>query len=76
MSDPDKVDWEMLMRFGLGVLGLSPDEFWKMSPREFTAAAEGRLGNLARAKAMRRETFADLTREFPDHPAAKRGETT
>ncbi|MBX3575850.1 MAG: phage tail assembly chaperone [Rhizobiaceae bacterium] len=27
------------MRVGLGVLKLSPDQFWAMTPREFAAAA-------------------------------------
>jgi uncharacterized phage protein (TIGR02216 family) len=29
---------------GLGVLGLAPDVFWAMTPREFDAALRGRLG--------------------------------
>jgi uncharacterized phage protein (TIGR02216 family) len=32
------------MAFGLGVLRLSPDAFWAMSPRELAAAAEGVRG--------------------------------
>ena len=30
--------WEGAMRFGLGVLRLSPESFWRMSPRELAAA--------------------------------------
>ncbi len=30
--------WEGAMRFGFGVLRLSPENFWQMSPRELAAA--------------------------------------
>jgi uncharacterized phage protein (TIGR02216 family) len=32
------------MAFGLGVLRLSPNDFWSMSPRELAAAYEGVYG--------------------------------
>ncbi|MBN9331898.1 MAG: phage tail assembly chaperone [Devosia sp.] len=38
--------WRDAMQFGLGVLKLPPEAFWKMSPRELAAAARppGRRG--------------------------------
>lgn len=61
------VDWDLLMRFGLGVLGLAPRDFWDMSPTEFSAAARGRAGNLTGAAArLDRDELAALIARFPD----------
>jgi uncharacterized phage protein (TIGR02216 family) len=52
------------MHVGLGLLRLSPRDFWTMTPKEFAAAA-GR----SRRGADRPPTRADLFRmmhEFPD----------
>ena len=39
MSKPGEAfDWDLLMRFGLGALGLAPKDFWRMTPRELEAA--------------------------------------
>ena len=52
------------MRFGLGVLRLSPRAFWNATPREIHAAAEGFYG---RAKsAPSRNELDELMRRFPD----------
>jgi len=32
--------WDDAIGFGLGVLKLSPDEFWRMTPRELALAAQ------------------------------------
>lgn len=56
--------WEEAIGFGLGVLRLSADAFWKMTPRELALAiraAGGRLG-----VPLRRQTFEELMRRFPD----------
>lgn len=66
MSQPDHVDWDLLMRFGLGVLGLAPRDFWDMTPAEFTAAAEGRMGKSAPSAPMDRVTLMDLVHRHPD----------
>jgi uncharacterized phage protein (TIGR02216 family) len=55
------------MDFGLGVLRLSPDAFWRMTPRELAAAMEGLLG--PRAAALDRRSFAALRARFPDDSA-------
>ena len=52
------------MRFGLGVLRLSPCEFWGATPRELHAAAEGVFGRASGAPA--RNKLNDLMNLFPD----------
>jgi uncharacterized phage protein (TIGR02216 family) len=32
--------WKQAIGFGLGVLRLSPDQFWRMTPRELACAIE------------------------------------
>lgn len=55
------------MGFGLGILRLSPDAFWRMTPRELAAAMETVLG--PRAAALDRASFAALRARFPDAPS-------
>ena len=52
------------MAFGLGVLRLSPSDFWSMTPREVFRAAEGIYGR--GAGAMNRAALDALMRAFPD----------
>ena len=66
MKTAEPFDWECLMRFGLGVIGLGPTEFWKMTPREFEAAVKGRLGKLPAAAPFSRDRLDALLRQFPD----------
>jgi uncharacterized phage protein (TIGR02216 family) len=56
------------MQFGLGVLRLSPREFWAMTPRELASAVVARGGR--RATPLPRETLASLMSAFPDTEAA------
>ena len=51
------------MAAGLGLLRLSPDAFWSMTPREF-AAAVGSLVPLS-ARPTRRD-LGTLMHQFPD----------
>ena len=53
------------MRFGLGVLRLSPDNFWRATPRELHAAAEGLFGPRDGATPSREKLDA-LMNAFPD----------
>ncbi len=55
------------MGFGLGTLRLSPDSFWRMTPRELGAAMEALLG--PRATAIDATSFAALRARFPDDSA-------
>jgi uncharacterized phage protein (TIGR02216 family) len=51
------------MHVGLGLLRLSPHDFWAMTPREFLAATGlGRAGS----GALRRTDLAGLMALFPD----------
>ena len=52
------------MAFGLGDLRLSPDAFWRMTPRELAAAMRG-PGHVV-APSLERSALARLMRDFPD----------
>lgn len=55
--------WKEAMAFGFGVLRLSPQEFWAMTPRELAYAIEAISGCSA---PLDRKTFSELMRKFPD----------
>jgi uncharacterized phage protein (TIGR02216 family) len=57
--------WERAMAIGLGVLRLPPDQFWRMTPREFAAALRGLYGEPATP--IDRAAFETLAAKFPDH---------
>lgn len=60
--------WAELMRLGLGVLHLSPEAFWSMTPVELQRALEG-AGVLTSGNDgnwMRRSTLERLMSRFPD----------
>ena len=48
------------MQLGLGVLRLSPAEFWRATPREIAAAVPAPEAGLTRLR------FDQLVNEFPD----------
>ncbi|MEP9397200.1 rcc01693 family protein [Mesorhizobium sp. KR2-14] len=56
--------WDQVMAMGFGLLRLSPQAFWAMTPREFERAAS----MLARAAdgAPRRDDLLALMQAFPD----------
>ena len=56
------------MGFGLGTLRLSPDAFWRMTPRELAAAMEAVLG--PREAVLDAASFAALRARFPDVPSS------
>jgi uncharacterized phage protein (TIGR02216 family) len=56
--------WARTIGFGLGILRLSPEAFWQMTPRELAFAIEAVLGR-ARAPLQRAELAALMTR-YPD----------
>lgn len=62
----EAVDWPGLMRLGLGVLRLSPDAFWSMTPGEFRLALEGAGVVRPGGGAMGRARLAELMAAFPD----------
>ncbi len=56
--------WERALAVGLGVLKLSPDQFWRMTPREFAAALQGLYGEPSQAPT--RASLNELMQRFPD----------
>jgi uncharacterized phage protein (TIGR02216 family) len=55
--------WRRMMELGLGVMGLSPRDFWAATPREIAAAFPARQRN-----ALGRAELDDLMKQFPDAP--------
>lgn len=64
MTPAQPFPWKAAMGFAFGVLRLSPDSFWRMTPRELGAAIEAVAG--PRAEPLARSAFAALMRRFPD----------
>lgn len=56
------------MGFGLGLLRLSPEAFWRMTPRELAAAMGGVFGHPDAP--LDRAGFAALRARFPDAASA------
>jgi uncharacterized phage protein (TIGR02216 family) len=61
---PQPYPWARVLAIGLGVLRLAPEQFWKMTPREFAAALRGLYGEPATP--LDRGSFETLARRFPD----------
>jgi uncharacterized phage protein (TIGR02216 family) len=62
--EPAPFPWDQALAIGLGVLRLSPDNFWRMTPRELAAAMRGLFGESAGPPD--RATLDELARRFPD----------
>lgn len=56
--------WKEAMGFGLGVLRLPPDAFWRMTPRELACAIEMVAG--PSLEPLDRGSLAEMMRRFPD----------
>ena len=61
---PEPFAWDEAIGFGLGVLRLSPDAFWRMTPRELALAAKAVTGR--RSAPLPRATLLDLMTRYPD----------
>lgn len=61
-SPPTGFDWPALMRVAFQGLGLSPADFWAMTPVEFLIL----LGPENGAGPLRRDAFEALLSRFPD----------
>jgi uncharacterized phage protein (TIGR02216 family) len=57
--------WGQAIGFGLGILRLSPEAFWRMTPRELAYAIETVCGSAQRP--LDRARFSELMTRFPDH---------
>ena len=56
--------WRQAMGFGLGVLRLSPEQFWRMTPRELACAIEAATG--AYRASRPRDRLRNLMKRYPD----------
>lgn len=54
------------MAVGFGVLKLSPQAFWSMTPRELASAITGLTGRRATHSAPTRQDLSALMQRFPD----------
>jgi uncharacterized phage protein (TIGR02216 family) len=61
--------WERAIGLGLGVLRLSPDAFWRMTPRELALALDAIFP--AAPAPLSRGEFAALAGRFPDAPTTR-----
>jgi uncharacterized phage protein (TIGR02216 family) len=61
---PPPFAWREAIGFGLGILRLSPDAFWRMTPRELACAIEAITGPFAGSIA--RHDLDRLIQAFPD----------
>lgn len=63
-----RLAWAELMRLGLGVLRLAPDQFWAMTPVELQRALEGAgiLATGADGRWIGRPDLESLMARFPD----------
>jgi uncharacterized phage protein (TIGR02216 family) len=59
--------WREAMAVGLGVLRLTPEQFWRMTPRELAAALRGLYGAIELP--LDRAAFDALRARFPDSTA-------
>ena len=60
------LDWDGLMRLGLGALRLPPDQFWAMTPLELCRALEGAGLRPVQGSALDRGALERLMAAFPD----------
>ncbi|WDR02754.1 phage tail assembly chaperone [Devosia algicola] len=56
--------WANVMQFGFGVLKLSPEALWTMTPRELAAAMRG--GQRTSASPLVRSELTRLMELYPD----------
>jgi uncharacterized phage protein (TIGR02216 family) len=55
--------WKQAIGFALGVLRISPEQFWRMTPRELALAIEAVSG---RAEPLDRASLHELMKRYPD----------
>jgi uncharacterized phage protein (TIGR02216 family) len=63
MSSQKPASWQELMAFAFGVLKLTPDTFWAMTPREFDASAKPYLPF---NNTTQRADLFEMMNAFPD----------
>jgi uncharacterized phage protein (TIGR02216 family) len=55
--------WKQAIGFGLGVLRLAPEQFWRMTPRELAYAIEAVTG---RSAPLDRDALKQMMARYPD----------
>ena len=65
-----KFDWPALMRLGLTRLGLTPGDFWALTPAELMVM----LGKDGATAPLGRARLEELAQAFPDGPAEARAD--
>ncbi|MEO0637012.1 MAG: rcc01693 family protein [Pseudomonadota bacterium] len=63
MNSPEPFPWVRAMQFGFGVLKLSPQAFWALTPRELAAALNAHNPQPARPDT---QALRSLIARFPD----------
>ncbi len=56
--------WDDAIGFGFGALRLSPEAFWRMTPRELACAVRALTGGTP--EPLRRAVLESMMRRFPD----------
>ncbi len=59
------------MQFGLGILKLSPSQFWAMTPRELDAAYRANNLHEDLGTPVKRDRLDELMKRFPDKETSK-----
>lgn len=59
--------WQQAMQFGFGMLRLSPQHFWAMTPRELAHAIRALRGDVT--EPLPRDALQELMMRFPDEVA-------
>lgn len=67
MSGAERFDWAALMRTGFRQLGLTPAQFWALTPAEFLML----LGHEGGSAPMTRRQLQALAERFPDISAER-----
>jgi uncharacterized phage protein (TIGR02216 family) len=55
--------WKQAIGFGFGMLRFSPEQFWRMTPRELAYAIEAVTG---RSAPLDRNGLTNLMKRYPD----------
>jgi uncharacterized phage protein (TIGR02216 family) len=58
----EQIPWKKIMRVGLVTLGLTTDDFWKLTFREFACMT----CNTPSSNSITRKEFEELKQMFPD----------
>jgi len=69
MPDADRLPWPRLLEIAYGVLRLTPETFWSMTPCEWMSGLKGwkeSHGSPVSASAITRQEMLQLMARFPD----------